>query len=160
MLSPDEINAGTSPLTRTKVRALDAIIRNSEAYEANKAQYSGVYAALLALETAPASLAGVESSDDAAIKAKALDQLLVILPDEIGRGTLRIEGGDSGKNLSFVRDREDLIKYALMLLFDEVEVSGEALSNYVVVVPQGGGCGGGLHSCGLIQCPYCRGLNH
>lgn len=154
MFSPEEINNGVSPLTRTKARALGFIIRNSAAYEADRARYSGVDDALLALVSAPQSASGAESTQDAAIKAKTMDALLTALPDEVGRGTVARQGGDEGKDYSQVRDREDLIRFALCVLFDEEQLSSEPASSYVVITPHTSyGCG----SCGNTGCWRCGG---
>lgn len=153
MLFPAEILAGVSPLTAMKVSALDWILRQSVAYESSRARYSGVTAKLEALKTAPAVATAVDTSDKTALKAKAMDALLTLLPREVGHGTINILGGDAGKDYSQVRDREDLMRFALGVLFDEEEITSVD-SNYVVILPRCGDCG---YSCGALNCWKCRG---
>ena len=119
MPTSTQIAAG-SILTQERAFHLLEIVRASDAY----AMRAGYYADLSDLVFA---LVGVsDDGSDEAIQSRMLDVNLTAFDDDIEDGTIAAKGGAKGADYSQSRDREDIVRRILGMLYDGVLSDGTA----------------------------------
>ena len=114
MPTSDQIINDAAILTRARAWHLLEILRASDAYRQGMAVY-------VDLETTIFSFVGVADGDtDEAIKSRMLDANLTAFDDDIEDGTTGVKGGRYGADYSQSRDREDICKRILGLLYSGI----------------------------------------
>lgn len=98
-------------LTKERAWHLLEIVRASDAYRQGLAGYADLQATVMALVDVD------DDGSDAAIKSRMLDANLTHFDDEIEDGTVGVKGGKYGADFSQSRDREDIVKRILFLLY-------------------------------------------
>lgn len=98
-------------LTRERAWHLLEIVRASDAYRQGVAAYADLQGTIFAL------VGVADDGSDAAIKSRMLDANLTTFDDVIEDGTVGVKGGKYGADYSQARDREDIVKRCLFLLY-------------------------------------------
>jgi len=135
--------AAASVLTQERAFHLLEIVRASDAYLTNQAIYSDLETLVIALVDATPP-----GSDDE-IKSRMLDANLTAFDDDIEDGTIGVKGGPKGADYSQSRDREDIVKRILGLLYQTAlgGVAVDGTSGVYAAQPMTGVC-----------CNYCRSM--
>lgn len=111
-------------LTRERAFHLLEIVRASEAYRQGLANYAD-------LESTIFALTGIaDNGSDEAIKSRMLDANLTAFDDDIEDGTVGAKGGKYGADYSQSRDREDIVKRCLGLLYTGSIVDGATVYGF------------------------------
>lgn len=110
-------------LTKERAWHLLEIVRASETFRSQAALYSDLQTLVMGLVDV------ADDGSDAAIQSRMLDANLTAFDEEIEDGTVAVKGGKYGADYSQSRDREDIVKRILGVLYTD-GLAGEGVIVY------------------------------